>query len=97
MDPTAFWANAEDAAEEEELGSEDDARSSDEEWGGELYDTGEGRDAAANGEQCLLTLSMIPTCACTDIQICSRMHRRSSAGYRNGCLFCGLAPMHAFR
>ena len=43
---------AEDAAaEEEELGSEDDLRSSDEEWGGELYDTGEGRDAAANGEQ----------------------------------------------
>jgi hypothetical protein len=59
MDPTAFGPNAEDAAEEEELGSEDDARSSDEEWGGDLYDTGEGRDAAANGEKSSQSLSVI--------------------------------------
>lgn len=34
------------AASEEELGSEDDARESDEDWNGELYDTGEGRGGA---------------------------------------------------
>jgi hypothetical protein len=44
----AMCIAADDA--EEELGSEDDARSSDEEFGGELYDTGEGREAAGNGE-----------------------------------------------
>ena len=47
--------NAGDDAEEE-LGSEDDARSSDEEFGGELYDTGEGRDVVANGEERLVNL-----------------------------------------
>lgn len=56
MEPTGFWPSVEGPGEEEEeLGSEDDARSSDEEWGGELYDTGEGRDAAANGVRSLTT------------------------------------------
>lgn len=51
---------------EEELGSEDDARPSDDEWGGELYDTGEGRGGGSGEAGSGMPISVC-WCSCLSV------------------------------